>query len=226
MARRYTVGDSAGDIGAALSASMDADLVIVSGGLGPTRDDLTRAAVARLFRAPLREYPALLRALEARFRDRGYERLPELNRSQALVPEGGSVVTNRYGTAPGLAIEREGTLVVLLPGVPRELRGIFEDELETLLRTRFADRLVPVVHRFLHTAGVPESRLSELLEQVLPGDLDPLSIAFLPDRIGVDLRLTARGLPEAVAIERLDALEELVAPVIAPWRFRESQINM
>src|SRR5690606_29213314 len=161
----------------------------------------------------------LLAALERRFRARGYDRLPEPNVTQAEVPEGAEVLRNARGTAPGLAMEHEGALVVLLPGVPAELEAIWEDELEPLLAGRFRERLAPVVHRLLHTAGVSESRLSEIVEGVLPEDLGPVSLAFLPDVAGVDIRLTVRGLPDAEAVRRLDELEARIAPVIARWRF-------
>lgn len=218
--RRLTVGDREDEIREAVGVALGAaDLVLVTGGLGPTRDDRTRPAVAALLRRPLRVRPDLLAALERRFRARGYDRLPEPNVTQAEVPEGAEVLRNARGTAPGLAMEHEGALVVLLPGVPAELEAIWEDELEPLLAGRFRERLAPVVHRLLHTAGVSESRLSEIVEGVLPEDLGPVSLAFLPDVAGVDIRLTVRGLPDAEAVRRLDELEARIAPVIARWRF-------
>jgi nicotinamide-nucleotide amidase len=192
VARTYTVGDDPDDIRGAVEAGMGgSDLVLVSGGLGPTPDDLTKEAVARLlgYRILLDEH--LLEALAARFRARGYDRLPASNRSQAEVPEGALVLKNPQGTAPGLGLEADQCIVVLLPGVPRELRAIFEGDLTTLLLERFAQRLDSTHHRVIHTTGVAESRLSELVTPLLPDDLGPLSLAFLPDLWGVDLRLTA-----------------------------------
>ena len=220
VARRFTVGDADEEIRFGVGAGMKAaDVVVVSGGLGPTRDDRTRDAVAALLGLPVREDADLLAALERRFLTRGYPRMPDPNRSQARVPEGARVLPNRHGTAPGLALSTEGPLVVLLPGVPRELRGLFEDEVRPLLLDRFSSRLAPIRHRVLHTSGVPESRLSELVEEVLPADLGPVSLAFLPDALGVDLRITVRGVVGGEADAWLDRMEATLGPAIERWRF-------
>jgi nicotinamide-nucleotide amidase len=219
VVRRYTAGDVRADIQDVVAAAVEvANLVVVTGGLGPTRDDLTRDSVADLYGRAVHEDPELLAALERRFTARGYDRMPEANRSQAGVPEGGWVLENRHGSAPGLAMEVEDTLVVLLPGVPRELRGIFEEELRPLLLTRYEGRLSTVRHRVFHTSGVAESRLADLIDAALPSEMGAVSLAFLPDLLGVDLRLTVRGLPNAAAEAALDAVEAVLAPVVAPWR--------
>ncbi|MGD8280109.1 MAG: competence/damage-inducible protein A, partial [Gemmatimonadota bacterium] len=125
--RSFTVRDIASDIQEAVRTAMDgADLVLVSGGLGPTRDDLTKAAVAELLGLEIRLDQSLLDRLAERFKARGYDRLPEPNRTQAEVPEGAIVLRNPNGTAPGLVLDADSCLVVLLPGVPRELKGIFD----------------------------------------------------------------------------------------------------
>lgn len=215
----HTVGDDAHDIKESVrDALRGTDLVVVTGGLGPTRDDLTLPAVAELLGRRLVQDAALLARLERRFREGGFDRLPEPNRSQALVPEGARILPNTRGTAPGLALEQGDALVVLLPGVPQEMRGIFQDVLRDLLEVRFGARLAPVLHRTLHTTGIPESRLAELVEEVLPADLGPVSIAFLPDPLGVDLRLTARG-AAADASRRVGEIERLLRPVLAEWTF-------
>lgn len=219
--RRSTVGDDDDAIQRAVADALDsAELVIVTGGLGPTRDDRTREAVAALLGAPLRVDPDLLRALEARFRARGYERLPATNVSQAQVPDGATVLSNPQGTAPGLALEREGRWVVLLPGVPREMKAIFAGDLRALIQRELADRLRPVYHRTIHTTGIPESALAERVEERLPAELGPVSIAFLPDLTGVDLRFTALDAPSWEEAERwFDYIEGALAPVLEPFRF-------
>jgi nicotinamide-nucleotide amidase len=220
--KRYTVGDEDDAIQEAVTAALeDAELVVVTGGLGPTRDDRTRDAVAALFGMPLHVDPELLRALEARFQARGYERLPEANVTQAQVPEGARVLHNPQGTAPGLAIQREGRWVVLLPGVPREMRAILAGDLRALLLERFGERLRPAHHRTLHTTGISESELAGRVEASLPADLGPVTVAFLPDLTGVDLRLTALGAGSREEAERwFDRLEEALAPAVEGHRFR------
>ncbi|MEX2472288.1 MAG: competence/damage-inducible protein A [Gemmatimonadota bacterium] len=217
---RRTVGDVDADIRRAVAASLpEADVVLIGGGLGPTRDDVTREAVAGQLGLPLDEDEELIAGLEARFRSFGHDRMPASNRSQALVPRGARVLANRHGSAPGLALEAEGSLVVLLPGVPREVRGLFEDEVRGLLRDRFGARLEPVRHRVLHTTGVSESLLAELVDEVLPPDGDRSRVAFLPDALGVELRLTVSGVAQHAVNDELDRLEALLAPVIEPWRY-------
>ncbi|HET9948674.1 MAG TPA: competence/damage-inducible protein A [Longimicrobiales bacterium] len=219
--RKHTVGDRAADIRDAVGAAMRAaDLVVTTGGLGPTRDDLTKEAVAELLGRELRLDEAVLRALEERFRARGFGRMPAPNRRQAEVPERAVVLPNAYGTAPGLLLEADGSVVVLLPGVPREMRGIFEDAVRPELERRFAARLLPVRHRLIHTTGIAESRLAELVDEALPEDLGPVTIAFLPDIRGVDLRLTASGVEEREAEAWLDRVERALEPVVARWRFQ------
>ena len=220
VGRKYTVGDDPDDIQEAVRAAMDGtDLVLISGGLGPTPDDLTKDAVAQLLGFRIRVDDELLAALAERFRARGYDRLPAPNRSQAEVPEGATVLRNPHGTAPGLGLETDSCLVVMLPGVPRELRGIFEGDLTAHLKRRFADCLAPVHHRVIHTTGVAESRLSELVTPVLPDDMGPVGLAFLPDLRGVDLRLTVKGVSPAEAEQWFARVEEALEPAVSKWRF-------
>jgi nicotinamide-nucleotide amidase len=219
---RSTVGDEDQAIQRAVSEALAAaDLVVVTGGLGPTRDDRTRGAVAALFGARLHVDPELLRALEARFRARGYDRLPATNVTQAQVPEGATVLANPLGTAPGLALARDGRWVVLLPGVPREMKAIFAGDLRRLIAKELGPRLRPVHHRTIHTTGIPESALAERIEALLPSDLGPVSLAFLPDLTGVDLRFTALDVesPEEAA-GWFDELERTVAPALEGFRYR------
>ena len=193
VSRGYTVGDNRISIQEVVqTATHSTDLVLISGGLGPTQDDITRNAVADLFDRPLRRNERLLSDLKARFRSHGYREFPETNLSQVEVPEGAIVLDNPNGTAPGLAFEEDSTLVVMLPGVPRELRGIFLGDLSTLLEEWLGDKIAPVHHRMLHTTGVPESRLAEIIEDAISSNttfarvMREVSLAYLPDLRGVD----------------------------------------
>lgn len=218
VVQRWIVGDDAEAIQAALSAALAvADLVILTGGLGPTRDDLTRPAVADFLSLKLHSDPQIVEDLRERFRVRGSGDLPSNNLSQAEVPHGAQVLANAFGTAPGLLMEHAGCSVVLLPGVPREMRGIFEGVLEDAIAGRFGARLVPLVHRTLHTTGVPESVLSERVDEVragLPGQID---LAFLPGLRGVSIRISTRS-PADVAVGLLDQAQAILDPIVAPYR--------
>ncbi len=218
VVRRWVVGDDAEAIQAALSAALAvADFIILTGGLGPTRDDLTRPAVADLLGLELRSDPGILEDMRERFRVRGFPELPTSNLSQAEVPLGARVLANALGTAPGLLMEHAGRSVVLLPGVPREMRGIFEGVLEDIIRDRFEARLVPLVHRTLYTTGIPESVLGELVDEVrggLPGEVD---LAFLPGLRGVSIRISTRARAET-AVGLLDKAQTVLDPIVAPYR--------
>lgn len=223
VARRFTVGDRDEEIGWALGAALQAaELVVFTGGLGPTHDDRTLDAVAGQLGLPLELDRGLLDALEERFRARGYARLPPSNRRQARVPRGGEVLPNRKGTAPGVLLAVGGRHLAILPGVPGEMRALVEEELLPRLRSLLGDRLAPLRSTVLLTTGIAESVLAGKVEPLLEGgELGPVSLAFLPRVTGVELRLSLRegeGVPDAAAV--LAAAAARLAPVVAPWRYR------
>ncbi|HSG08360.1 MAG TPA: competence/damage-inducible protein A [Longimicrobiales bacterium] len=220
VARRHTVGDRAEEITHALADAMEvADLVLVTGGLGPTPDDITRDVVATALDRPLELDSEVLEGIRAVYRQRGTDEVPTPNRRVAQVPRGAAKLANPFGTAPGLVLEAGDSLVVLLPGVPRELKGIFSADLTAHLRFRFGDRLTPVQMRTVRTTGIPESALAQTVAEVLPEGPGAVELAFLPDERGVDLRMSCFGMSAEEAGGHLDALEGLLAPVLAPWRF-------
>ncbi len=218
---RFVVGDSAPDIRGALARALElADVVLVSGGLGPTGDDITREVVAEALGRPLRRDKALLEELRTRWATWRGTPLPAGNERMARIPEGALALPNRVGTAPGLVLDVEERIVVLLPGVPSEMRGLFAEGVEPLLRERLGDRLLPLVHRVFHTTGIAESSLAERIDAGLPENLGAVSIAFLPRITGVDVRLSARAAPDdPEAARRLDRVEALVEPVLRPYRY-------
>lgn len=200
VVRRTSVGDDPDAIRDAVRQALErTGMVITTGGLGPTADDVTKRVVAELFEMPLEFRPEIWEALVARFARMG--RVPaERNRGQAEVPMGATVLTNRWGTAPGLWLESRLGAAILLPGVPSEMRGLLAHEVLPRLAAR-GDKLV-VRSKALRTTGVPESTLAERLGQV-EELLEPLSLAYLPSTAGVDLRLTAWNLPADEADRRL-----------------------
>ncbi len=205
VVRRTSVADRPELIREAVRDALErTGAVITTGGLGPTRDDMTKTVVAELFGRPLVLDAALLAALEARFKRMGRWPMPAANRSQAEVPDGATVLPNPRGTAPGLWLEDpRGRLAVLLPGVPREMRGLVVDEvLPRLIERSVAPRRV-IRSRTVRTTGVPESALAERVAPI-EATLAPLTLAYLPSVFGVDLRVTAWDL-EA---EQADALLE------------------
>ncbi len=206
---RATVGDNAADIAAAVSQAIDrTGGVITTGGLGPTADDMTKPAIASLFGRGMYRDEGIVDSMKERWaRLRRPGGFPESNITQAMIPDGAFVMSNRHGTAPGIWLEDEkGRWVAMLPGVPREMRGLFADELfGKISALAAADGTIPVVRsRTLRTTGIAESALADQLGDLARG-VDGMGLAFLPGVEGVDLRVTARGLPASEADAKLAA---------------------
>lgn len=205
IVRRSTVVDDFALMSAALrDALARADVVLCTGGLGPTHDDFTREVVAAVLDRPLEEDAGWLRTLHERYATRGID-MPASNRRQAMVPHGGVVLPNPRGSAPGLWIEHEGRIVVLLPGVPIEVHSLSEIELLPRLHARFPDTN-PVATVRVRTTGVPESRLAEQVADLIE-DIAPLDVAFLPTLAGVDIRITSNDLEPTAAAAALAQAE-------------------
>ena len=159
VVHKAVVGDSLDDMRASFRQALDrADLIVACGGLGPTDDDRTREAVADLLGRKLELNEAVLRHIQELFRRFGRV-MPEINRRQAMVPEGATVIPNPRGSAPGLWIETSGHILILLPGVPSELRAMFEQEVRPrLTRLGHDERLFT---RDLRITGLPESEVEQ-----------------------------------------------------------------
>ncbi len=234
VVRRATVGDAADGIAAAVREALDrTGAVITSGGLGPTSDDLTKPAIAALFGRALHRDEGIVEALRARWKARGWPgELPRTNEQQAMIPDGAAILVNQHGSAPGIWLEDErGRWVAMLPGVPREFRGMVADALfpriETRLGGRRASGAAPTVvrHRTLRTTGVAESALADAL-----GDLakDPMgvSLAYLPGWEGVDLRLTVWDLPAAEADARLSRAAQALMEQVGRHVYGEGDADL
>ena len=214
VVRRTAVADRSADIRDAVHAALSrTGAVLTTGGLGPTRDDITKRAVADMFGLPLEFDETVWADVLARFAR--LRRIPVAsNRSQAEVPAGATVLPNRWGTAPGLWLEAPyaetpsgAGLVILLPGVPFEMRMLLQHEVVP----RLAGRSDGAVIRSLsvRTTGVPESTLAERMGDI-EREIAPLTLAYLPGLEGVDLRLSAWELGPDEAERRLRAAADLI----------------
>jgi nicotinamide-nucleotide amidase len=213
VTRQVAVDDGAAPIQAAVREALTrADLILVTGGLGPTSDDRTRDLIAELLGRPLCEDPAVVEHIQAFFvgRKRG---MPERTRVQAQVPEGALVLANAFGTAPGLVMETParagGTrpgLLVMLPGPPRELRPMFTEQVAPLLRERLPLEEA-FVCRTLRTLGLGES----LVEERIDAPLAPLvqagvELGYCARNGEVDVRFTARGERAAALVQQAETI--------------------
>ncbi|MDX1645183.1 MAG: competence/damage-inducible protein A [Thermoanaerobaculia bacterium] len=200
---KQVVADSVADISSAVKRAIEtADLVLVTGGLGPTSDDLTREGVARALGRAMHESVALVEDIRRKFRRLELD-MPEVNRRQAQVIEGAEILPNRRGTAPGLRLEEGEATLFLLPGVPVELEAMIELYLEPWLEKRRGDREA-VASRSLRVACRSESGVEEAL--------GPLYAKFGGEAITIlaspgDIEVRLRALGAGSAGERLDAME-------------------
>jgi len=210
--RHTAVGDNEQRIAGTIREALGrADAVIVTGGLGPTQDDVTRDALAEVAGVALVRQPELEAWLRERFGRMGIQRMAEMNLRQADVPEGARTIDNPRGTAPGLVIQIDGRPVYAVPGVPREMEGMLERVVLPDLAARAGEGRA-IVSRTLRTAGVGESRLAERLTPLWEeAGAGQVTMAYLASPGEVRVRLTAVG------TTRDEALAE-IAPVEARIR--------
>jgi nicotinamide-nucleotide amidase len=228
ISHRSSVGDSAEAIASAVREGLDRSAgVITTGGLGPTSDDMTKPAIASLFGREMRRDDAVLRSLEERWLRMGRKApLPKSNVSQAMIPEGAEIIPNAHGSAPGIWLEDErGRWVAMLPGVPREMRGMVAEELLPRLARRNEGAQNVVISWTLRTTGIAESALADLLGD-LGRSVDGLAPAFLPSVEGVDLRLTSRDAPQAVALTRLEHAVAQLRTAIGEHVYGEGAVDL
>jgi len=202
IVRKTTVGDTEDEILKALGeAESRADITIVTGGLGPTNDDLTKPCLAKYFNCDIRINEQALQEVSSYFKRRGRE-LTELNRLQAALPSACEMISNPVGTAPGMWFHRNDKVFVSLPGVPHEMQYLIENEVIPRIKRTF--KLPVIFHKVIKTCGIGESFLAEKIrnwETALPPHF---KLAYLPTLGEVKLRLTATG----SSFEKLEAESE------------------
>ena len=213
VAYKSIVGDDRAELAAQFAFALQrVDLVVLTGGLGPTADDVTREAVAEQLGLTLREDPTITESIRRRFEARGWQ-MPEINRRQAMVPVGATVIANPNGTAPGLWIEYDDKAVLLVPGPPREMKPMVDQMVAERLRARTDGWLL--LRRALKIAGRSESRVEELTQPVYSRWRDrqpPIETTILATPGQIELHLSARGDDAAAANAALDrAVAEIEA---------------
>lgn len=223
VTRRTAISDDITQIRTSITEALQrTGVVITTGGLGPTRDDITKKTVADLFGLPLEFQEAIWQELVERFARYG-RKLAESNRCQAEVPRGATVLPNRRGTAPGIWIEGPQGTVIMLPGVPIEMRLLMGQEVAPRLERRASGSVIQ--SRTIRTSGIAESSLADSL-----GDIEvaiaPLTLAYLPGLEGVDLRVTAWNLPAGEAGYRLALAAERIHSAAAKYIYGEGTTDL
>jgi nicotinamide-nucleotide amidase len=222
IVRRTAVPDRREEIAAAVADGLRrTGAVITTGGLGPTRDDLSKRAVADLYGMPLEFDGTVWTDIVTRFARAQRTPAPS-NRGQAEVPRGATILRNRWGTAPGLWLEGPEGLTIMLPGVPGEMRKLLEFEVAPRLA-----RIGGMVVRSLvvRTTAIPESTLAERMGDV-EREIAPLTLAYLPGTHGVDLRLTAWRMQPAEADRRLREAADLVISRAGEHVYGEGDVDL
>lgn len=209
VTKTSVVGDNKEDIINEFKESLSRnDLLVVTGGLGPTHDDLTLQCIVDFFNTELIMNQDVLEDIKTLFQRRGRQ-LTKVNENQALVPKIGKVIRNGLGTAPGIWIEKDKKILVAMPGVPYEMKAMMENFVIPHLKKKLHDVKKIVKMQTLQTTGIPESALYEKLgnvEELLNG----AKLAFLPSQFGVKLRITAVEDSEEAAVDKLNEVEQKI----------------
>ena len=210
-----TIGDNYIQIKDILESSIkENDIIIFTGGLGPTNDDITKKCLNDFFKGKLITDNNTLFHIKKIFKKRNLD-LTKKNRDQALVPDNCKVLNNKYGTAPGIAFEKDNKLVISLPGVPYEMKSLFEDKCSQIIKQKFS--LSIIHHRTIKTVGIGESWLSDLISEWEKNLDNNISLAYLPSIGRVKLRLTVRGNNLNKIKSAIDKEEKKVLPILRKY---------
>jgi nicotinamide-nucleotide amidase len=223
--RRVAIGDGRKDILYALAEeSIHADVILITGGLGPTADDITKPVLCEYFKTALIINEEALENVKNIFNKILHRPLTERNLKQAEVPASCIVIQNKRGTAPGMLFEINGKIFVSMPGVPHEMKGMMTDDVIPYLRNKFGTNFIS--HRTLLTAGVGESTLADHIrdfEEALPSEI---KLAYLPNYGMVRLRLTANSEQEAGLESLLDELFSKLKTRVSEWMVTDTDITL
>ena len=208
--RKQTVGDNLDRIIDCIQGALSrADVLIITGGLGPTTDDLTREGIAGALGVELEFHEELAVTLRTFFEGRDIP-MQETFLRQAYVPVGAQAFDNPNGTAPGVMWDKDGKLIFAVPGVPREMRGMMSETIiPTLLEKSGGERMI-IVSRILRTFGIGESQLADQVEDILTSATNPTVAPLIFGNTEVHLRMTAKARDEAEATKLLDEMEDRV----------------
>lgn len=222
--RKTSVGDNETDILQAFAeAESRADIILITGGLGPTNDDLTKPCLCQYFNSRLVLNEEALAELTDLFERRG-RTINERNRNQALLPDKCQKVSNSVGTAPGMWFDKNGKVFVSMPGVPYEMKKMMEDFVLPEIKKRFPAPII--LHQMIKTVGIPESTLADRIESWEANLPAHIKLAYLPSLNQVRLRLTATGLDKATLEKEIQEQMEKLFPIIGEYIFGTDEENL
>jgi len=204
-------------------AANKARLVLITGGLGPTKDDITKKVFADYFNAPLLENKEALKNVERFFKRYNREVLP-VNKLQALVPEGCEMLLNKVGTAPGMWMEHKEVVFVSMPGVPSEMKYLMEHEVIPRIKKRF--KLPVIVHQTMMTQGIGESYIAEEISDIEESLPKHIKLAYLPSPGIVKLRLSGRGTNETNLLNEIEDIFSRIESRISKHVFSKKEAQL
>jgi nicotinamide-nucleotide amidase len=214
-----SVGDIFSDILDALKvAEAKSDVVLITGGLGPTNDDITKKCLSKYFNTEIKLNQKVFDDLSAYFNKRGFP-FTESNQKQAYIPKNADVITNEMGTAPGMWFEKDNTIFVSMPGVPHEMKYLVNEKIIPRLNDVFKSNII--YHKLIMTAGLGESWLAEKIEKWESSLPEYLSLAYLPSYGQVKLRLTARGHDKQFLIDEVESYIRTLKKYIGQYIYGE-----
>ncbi|KIO74514.1 damage-inducible protein CinA [Pedobacter lusitanus] len=217
-----SVSDDADHITEALSqAEKRAEIILITGGLGPTKDDITKYTLAKYFNMGMRRDAAVLAHVEEIFK-RFNRPMIESNRKQADVPDGCTVIQNANGTAPCMWFDHNGTIIVSMPGVPFEMMYLMEDEIIPRLKKKF--ELPFIYHKTILTANIGESFLAQEIEEIEDSLPSSIKLAYLPKLGQVRLRLSTSGTDEAQLKADVEVYAQQIIKKVKPYIVAEEDI--
>jgi nicotinamide-nucleotide amidase len=193
-------------------AEENADIIILTGGLGPTKDDITKNTLAEYFNDSLVQSEAVFQNIKKLWKKYIKQELSQVNIDQALVPSKAAVLMNHFGSAPGMWLEKKNKVFISLPGVPFEMKALMNHEVLPRLKEQF--ELPFILHKTLLTYGLGESKLAEKIEDWEDNLPTFIKLAYLPNLGMVRLRLSAKGTNEKLLIAEMDKQLELLLPQI------------
>jgi nicotinamide-nucleotide amidase len=204
-----TVGDDLQRMKEVIKEAIDrSHIVITTGGIGPTEDDLTREAIAEVFQRPLTFQPHLMEQIEALFKKRGF-RMAESNRKQAYIPEGSIPIENPKGTAPGFIVEYSNGSILSIPGVPPEMEYLMEKTVIPYIRKRFGLKNEVIQYRVLRACGLGESAIGLQIKDLMKGSQNP-SVGTLASIGDIRIRITAKAQSPEEASNLIGEMEQKI----------------
>ncbi len=223
--RNFTVGDDEEDILKILKDAEEiSDFIFITGGLGPTHDDITRKCILEFFETELVFDEPTFERIKKLFERRNIP-MPEINREQALVPKIAKVIPNDFGTAPGFDISKNGKRFFVMPGVPYEMKGMMENTILPELKKYIQSKGVFYNQKILYTTGIPESALYTKLQD-LRELFEEVKVAFLPSQFGVKIRLSMRSDDEKLNLKKIKFVEDKIRERVDEYIYSDENLSL